>query len=66
MACTSGDTLTLTWVGACDPIDDDNRQLYFRVKSNSGEVFDCHSYALSIEFLGEIVDASGWPNCPGT
>ena len=61
--CTPADSIELTWDGACGPNDD--RMIYFSVRSPDSDSFDCHEYELQIDAETWLVDGTTWPGCPG-
>jgi len=56
--CTAG-VRELTWSGTCG--GDDDRMVYFSVRSPSSESFDCHDYELQIDSEAWLVGEM----CPG-
>jgi hypothetical protein len=59
-SCTGSDSLELTWSGSCGGNND--RTVYFSVRSPSAAAFDCHAYDLRLAFEAWIVDGA-WPGC---
>ncbi|MBN1771330.1 MAG: putative metal-binding motif-containing protein [Deltaproteobacteria bacterium] len=61
-SCTTGNTRTITWTGTCGGNDD--RRIWFSVRSLDAASFDCHPYEVRIVFRAWLSDGS-WPGCPG-
>jgi hypothetical protein len=61
--CTrTATTREMTWTGECG--ENDDRYVYFSVRSPGATDFDCHGYVLTVSFQAWLSDGS-WPGCPG-